>query len=75
MIWLAAFTAMLCAALLAWRAYAWFRPALGRYRQVYTQETGIKLTEVFFVHRPGAIMAGSYRLLRICGGFYLCCHG
>ena len=53
MIWLAAFTAMLCAALLAWRAYAWFRPALGRYRQVYTQETGIKLTEVFFVHRPG----------------------
>lgn len=55
MIWLAALTAMLCAALLAWRAYAWFRPALGRYRQVYTQETGIKLTEVFLFIDPAQL--------------------
>jgi tight adherence protein B len=55
MIWLAALTAMLCVALLAWRAYAWFRPALGRYRQVYIQETGIKLTEVFLFIDPAQL--------------------
>ncbi len=59
MIWLAAAAAMLCAGLLAWRAQSWFAPALRRYREVYTQDAGVRLSEVFLFVDPGQLWVGA----------------
>ncbi len=59
MIWLAAAAAMLCAGLLAWRAQSWFAPALRRYREVYTQEAGVRLSEVFLFIDPAQLWVGA----------------
>lgn len=59
MIWLAAAAAMLCAGLLAWRAQNWFAPALRRYREVYTQDAGVRLSEVFLFIDPGQLWVGA----------------
>ncbi|MGE8690775.1 MAG: type II secretion system F family protein [Achromobacter sp.] len=59
MIWLAAGGAMVCAVVLAWRAQAWFAPALRRYREVYTQEAGLRLSEVFLFIDPAQLWAGA----------------
>lgn len=59
MIWLAAAAAMLCAGLLAWRAQNWFAPALRRYREVYTQDAGVRLSEVFLFIDPRQLWAGA----------------
>src|SRR5690606_38696101 len=58
MIWVAAIMSMVCSALIAWRVQAWFGPALQRYRQVYTQDAAIKLSEVFLFIDPAQLMAG-----------------
>jgi len=55
MIWIAALSAMTCAALLAWRAHAWFAPAMRRYREVYTHEAAVRLEEVFLFIEPGQL--------------------
>lgn len=55
MIWLAASAAMCCAALLAWHAQAWFAPALRRYRELYTQDAGVRLSEVFLFIDPAQL--------------------
>ncbi|SSW65880.1 hypothetical protein AVE30378_01814 [Achromobacter veterisilvae] len=59
MIWLAAGGAMVCAVVLAWRAQGWFAPALRRYREVYTQEAGLRLSEVFLFIDPAQLWAGA----------------
>jgi tight adherence protein B len=59
MIWLAAGGAMICVLLLAWRVQAWFAPALRRYRQVYTQEAGLRLSEVFLFIDPAQLWVGA----------------
>lgn len=50
---------MVCAVVLAWRAQAWFAPALRRYREVYTQEAGLRLSEVFLFIDPAQLWAGA----------------
>ena len=55
MIALAIASSMLCAGLLVWRMVAWFGPALRRYRQVYTEEAGAKLSEVFLFIDPAQL--------------------
>ena len=50
---------MLCVGLLAWRAQNWFAPALRRYREVYTQEAGVRLSEVFLFIDPAQLWAGA----------------
>ncbi|MBO1016688.1 type II secretion system F family protein [Achromobacter sp. SD115] len=59
MIWLAAGAAMISVLLLAWRAQGWFAPALRRYREVYTQEAGLRLSEVFLFIDPAQLWAGA----------------
>ncbi|MGY6273665.1 type II secretion system F family protein [Achromobacter denitrificans] len=59
MIWLAAGAALVCAVVLAWRAQGWFAPALRRYREVYTQEAGLRLSEVFLFIDPAQLWAGA----------------
>ncbi len=59
MIWLSAGAAMVCVLLLAWRAQHWFAPALRRYREVYTQEAGLRLSEVFLFIDPAQLWAGA----------------
>ncbi len=41
--------------MLAWQAQAWMRPALQRYRAVYTQEAGVKLGELFLFVDPAQL--------------------
>ncbi|MCY1523228.1 Type II secretion system (T2SS), protein F [compost metagenome] len=50
---------MVCAVVLAWRAQAWFAPALRRYREVYTQEAGLRLSEVFLFIDPAQLWVGA----------------
>lgn len=59
MIWLAAGAAMFCAAMLAWHAQAWFAPALRRYRALYTQDAGVRLSEVFLFIDPAQLWAAA----------------
>lgn len=59
MIWLAAAAAMLCAVLLVWRVQTWFAPALRRYREVYTHEAGLRLSEVFLFIDPAQLWVGA----------------
>lgn len=59
MIWIAAFATMLCAGILVWRAQNWFAPALRRYREVYTQEAGVRLSEVFLFIDPAQLWAAA----------------
>ncbi len=59
MIWLAAGAAMISVLLLAWRVQSWFAPALRRYREVYTQEAGLRLSEVFLFIDPAQLWAGA----------------
>ncbi|MBO1110629.1 type II secretion system F family protein [Bordetella petrii] len=67
MIWLAVAMSTACAALLAWRAQAWFGPALQRYRQVYTHEAGITLSEVFLFIDPAQLWLGAMLLAAVAG--------
>lgn len=59
MIWLAAAAAMVCAGLLAWRAQNWFAPALRRYREFYTQDASVRLSEVFLFIDPRQLWVGA----------------
>jgi tight adherence protein B len=47
MIWLAAMAATCSVMVACWSAYGWFAKAWSRYRQVYTDEAGARLGEVF----------------------------
>ncbi|OZI25327.1 type II secretion system F family protein [Bordetella genomosp. 7] len=67
MIWVAAIMSMVCSALIAWRVQAWFGPALQRYRQVYTQDAAIKLSEVFLFIDPAQLWLAAM-LLAASGG-------
>lgn len=55
MIWLAFVMAGMAVGALAWHAQAWVRPALQRYRQVYTHEAGVKLDEIFLFIDPAQL--------------------
>ncbi|RBL87928.1 pilus assembly protein [Streptomyces cavourensis] len=55
MIWLAAGGAMVCVMVLAWQAQSWFTPALRRYRELYTQEAGVRLSELFLFIDPAQL--------------------
>lgn len=59
MIWLAFCLTALSVAVLAWSAQAWVGPALRRYRQVYTQEAGVKLGELFLFIDPAQLWLAS----------------
>ncbi|ANN69535.1 type II secretion system F family protein [Bordetella bronchialis] len=52
MIWLAAVAATCCVMLACWGACGWFAGAWARYRQVYTDEAGARLDEVFLFVDP-----------------------
>jgi tight adherence protein B len=52
MIWLAAIAATCCVMVACWSTYGWFAAALSRYRQVYTDEAGAQLGEVFLFVDP-----------------------
>ncbi|MBV7482550.1 type II secretion system F family protein [Bordetella sp. BOR01] len=67
MIWLAIAMSTACTALLAWRVQAWFGPALQHYRQVYTQDAGIKLGEVFLFIDPAQLWLGAMLLAATAG--------
>ncbi|MBO9352399.1 pilus assembly protein [Bordetella petrii] len=67
MIWLALAMSMACTALLAWRAQAWFGPALQRYRQVYTHDAGVRLGEVFLFIDPGQLWLAALLLAGMAG--------
>lgn len=67
MIWLAVVMSTACAALLAWRVQAWFGPALQRYRQVYTHEAGVKLSEVFLFVDPAQLWLAAIMLALLAG--------
>jgi tight adherence protein B len=47
--------ATLCAISLFWLVQAWFGRAVMRYRSVYTEQAGIRLTEVFLFIDPGQL--------------------
>ena len=55
MIWLAFALTGASVAVLAWSAQSWIGPALQRYRQIYTQETGVKLSELFLFIDPAQL--------------------
>lgn len=57
--WLAFLLTGLSVAALVWGVQAWVGPALRRYRQVYTQETGIKLSELFLFIDPAQLWLAS----------------
>lgn len=57
--WLAFVLTGLSVAALVWGVQAWVGPALRRYRQVYTQETGIKLSELFLFIDPAQLWLAS----------------
>ncbi|HYG43592.1 MAG TPA: type II secretion system F family protein [Bordetella sp.] len=67
MIWLAVAMSTACTVLLAWRVQAWFGPALQRYRQVYTQDAGIKLGEVFLFIDPAQLWLAAMLLAATAG--------
>lgn len=71
MIWLAASAAMCCVALLAWRAQAWFAPALRRYRELYTQDAGVRLSEVFLFIDPAQLWGAAVACAGIAAGVAL----
>lgn len=52
MIWLALAMSMACAAVLTWRLQVWLGPALSRYREVYTEDARVKLSEIFLFIDP-----------------------
>jgi tight adherence protein B len=54
-IWLAFALTGVSVAVLAWSAQSWIGPALQRYRQIYTQETGVKLSELFLFIDPAQL--------------------
>ncbi|WP_088155331.1 type II secretion system F family protein [Achromobacter xylosoxidans] len=68
MIWLAAGAAMISVLLLAWRVQSWFAPALRRYREVYTQEAGLRLSEVFLFIDPAQLWAGAVACAAMAAG-------
>lgn len=55
MIWLAVAGTMCCAGVLAWRIQNWFAPALRRYREIYTQDAGVRLSELFLFIDPAQL--------------------
>jgi tight adherence protein B len=57
--WLAFVLTGLSVAALVWGVQAWVGPALRRYRQVYTQETGVKLSELFLFIDPAQLWLAS----------------
>ena len=68
MIWLAAAAAMCCAGLLAWRAQTWFTPALRRYRELYTQDAGVQLSEVFLFIDPAQLWVAALACAGVTAG-------
>lgn len=52
MIWTIAAAAALCVMSGCWLSYGWFAKAMARYRQVYTDEAGARLGEVFLFVDP-----------------------
>ncbi|CAB3922879.1 MULTISPECIES: type II secretion system F family protein [Achromobacter] len=68
MIWLAAGGAMCCVAMLAWHAQAWFAPALRRYRALYTQDAGVRLSEVFLFIDPAQLWVAAVACAAVTAG-------
>ena len=71
MIWLAAAAVMLCAATGCWVAHGWVVGAVRRYRQVYTDQAGAGLEEVFLFVDPRQLW---WVNLALCGGVGLACY-
>lgn len=71
MIWLAAAGAMCCVAILAWHAQGWFAPALRRYRELYTQDAGVRLSEVFLFIDPAQLWAAAVACAVLAAGLAL----
>ena len=72
MIWLAAAAVMMCAATGCWLAHAWVGRAFSRYRQVYTDQAGTGLEEVFLFVDPRQLWLIN---LALCGAAGLACYG
>lgn len=67
MIWLAIAMSGVCAVLLAWQLQTWFGPALSRYREVYTHEAGIHLSEIFLFINPAQLLIWAAMLALLAG--------
>lgn len=67
MIWLAIAMSGVCVVLLAWQLQTWFGPALLRYREVYTHEAGVRLSEVFLFINPAQLLTWAVMLALIAG--------
>jgi tight adherence protein B len=66
MIWLAAGAATVCVMTACWMGYGWFARAIVHYRQVYTDEAGARLDEVFLFLDPRQLWGAN---LLLCGAF------
>ncbi|ARP87125.1 type II secretion system F family protein [Bordetella genomosp. 9] len=62
MIWLAALGATCCVMVVCWNTYGWFAAALSRYRQVYADQAGAQLSEIFLFVDPRQLWA-----VNLCG--------
>ena len=72
MIWLAAAAVMVCAATGCWLAHGWVTRAVSRYRQVYTDQAGAGLEEVFLFVDPRQLWVVN---LALCGAAGLAGYG
>lgn len=59
MIWMAAASATICVTTALWLTHGWFARAMARYRQVYTEEAGARLSEVFLFLDPRQLWAAN----------------
>ncbi|KAG1263350.1 hypothetical protein G6F65_014534 [Rhizopus arrhizus] len=62
---------MCCVAILAWHAQGWFTPALRRYREFYTQDAGVRLSEVFLFIDPAQLWAAAVACALLAAGLAL----
>ncbi|RXN93478.1 pilus assembly protein [Achromobacter aloeverae] len=68
MLWAIAAGAALCVALACCLSYGWFAAALARYRRVYTDEAGMRLSEVFLFVDARQLWTANVLLCVTCAG-------
>jgi len=68
MLWGIAAGAALCAMLACSLSYGWFAAALTRYRRIYTDEAGMRLSEVFLFVDARQLWTANVLLCVVCAG-------
>lgn len=75
MIWLALVMSAACIVLLVWQVQTGLGPALRRYREIYTQETSVRFSEVFLFVSPTRLWAWAVTASLVFGGLCLALTG